>query len=225
MTDANGATATSKLRASVEELSRLDRALYLALAESETPLLDKGLRRLTLAADRSKLWLGVAGALALLGGEKGRRAALSGVVSIGLTSASVNLVVKQFARRTRPDRGDDAFASRHVSMPMSTSFPSGHAASAFAFAEGVSEVLPWPRPLLLMAAAAVAESRVHCGVHYPGDVVAGSLIGLAMGRAGAALTRRVRRSVPDVAPPPRRVARASRRTLRPPEVTAPVANT
>lgn len=194
MTDVNGSDAPSRLRDAVEELGRLDRALYLALAESETPVLDDGLRRLTLAANRSKVWLGVAGVLALAGGEKGRRAALSGVVSIGLTSATVNLVVKPFARRNRPIRGDDAFASRHVRMPGSTSFPSGHSASAFAFAEGVSEVLPWTRPLLLVAATAVAESRVHCGVHYPGDVVVGSLVGLAMGRAGAALTRRVRRS-------------------------------
>ena len=57
-----------RLRASLRELSLLDRALYVAVAESETPTLDAGLRRLSLAADKSKLWFGVATAMALLGG-------------------------------------------------------------------------------------------------------------------------------------------------------------
>ena len=65
-------------RASLEELSRLDRALYAAVAESETPTLDAGLRRLSLAADQSKLWLGIAAGMAVLGGPQGRRAAATG---------------------------------------------------------------------------------------------------------------------------------------------------
>ena len=64
-----------RLRASLRELSLLNRALYVAVAESETPTLDAGLRRLSLAADKSKLWFGVATAMALLGGPEGRRAA------------------------------------------------------------------------------------------------------------------------------------------------------
>jgi undecaprenyl-diphosphatase len=66
-------------------------------------------------------------------------------------------------------------------MPTSTSFPSGHSASAFAFAQGVSSVAPGLSVPLHAAAAAVAYSRVHTGVHYPGDVVAGSLIGIVTG--------------------------------------------
>ncbi|HLN77462.1 MAG TPA: phosphatase PAP2 family protein [Nocardioidaceae bacterium] len=180
----------SRLGASLRELGRLDQAVYVAVAESDTPTLDAGLRRLSLAADKSKLWLGVAALLALAGGPRGRRAAVNGVVSIGVASAAVNLGFKPLARRARPIRGDDAVSARHVRMPGSTSFPSGHSASAFAFAEGVGAALPWPRPALLLAAATVAESRVHCGVHYPGDVVAGSLIGLVAGRFAAAATKR-----------------------------------
>ncbi len=124
---------------SLEEMSRLDRALYVAVAESETPTLDVALRRLSLAADKSKLWLGVAAVLAPFGGPAGRRAALSGVASIGVASASVNLLFKPLARRRRPVRAaDDPPHARHVPMPSSTSFPSGHSASAFAFVEGVS---------------------------------------------------------------------------------------
>ncbi|KRF34138.1 phosphatase PAP2 family protein [Nocardioides sp. Soil805] len=180
-----------RLRASLRELSLLDRALYVAVAESETPTLDAGLRRLSLAADKSKLWFGVATAMALLGGPEGRRAAVTGLGSIALASASTNLLAKPLARRRRPGRAEEAHP-RHVPMPLSTSFPSGHSASAFAFAEGVSAVVPWAGPGLRLVATAVAESRVHAGVHYPGDVVAGSLIGMTSGEAVVMLVERVR---------------------------------
>lgn len=182
----------SWLHSSFPELGQLDRAVYVAVAESDTRILDAGLRRLSLAADKSKLRLGVAALLALAGGSRGRRAAVNGVVSIGVASATVNLGFKPLARRARLLRGDDAPDARHMRMPGSTSFPCGPSASAFAFAEGVGAVLQWPRPVLLLAAATVAESRVHCGVHYPGDVVAGSLIGLVARRFAATATDRAR---------------------------------
>jgi undecaprenyl-diphosphatase len=62
-------------------------------------------------------------------------------------------------------------------MPRSLSFPSGHAASAFAFATAVGSVIPPLSVPLHLAAVAVAYSRVHSGVHYPGDTIAGALIG------------------------------------------------
>ena len=56
-------------------------------------------------------------------------------------------------------------------MPHSLSFPSGHSASAFAFATTVGHMVPVSPPAYaLRAAALVAYSRVHTGVHYPGDV-------------------------------------------------------
>ena len=67
-------------------------------------------------------------------------------------------------------------------MPSSTSFPSGHAASAFAFATAVGHVLPREAIAIRGLAVLVASSRVHTGVHYPGDVVAGSLLGSAIGQ-------------------------------------------
>jgi membrane-associated phospholipid phosphatase len=70
--------------------------------------------------------------------------------------------------------------ARHVRMPSSTSFPSGHSAAAFAFATGVGAVLPRAAIPLRGLAALVAYSRVHTGVHYPGDVVAGALIGTTL---------------------------------------------
>ena len=72
-------------------------------------------------------------------------------------------------------------------MPTSTSFPSGHSASAAAFAVAVGDVLPGLRLPLRAAAAVVGFSRVYTGVHYPGDVVVGAAVGAALGR----LTSRV----------------------------------
>ena len=63
-------------------------------------------------------------------------------------------------------------------MPTSLSFPSGHAASAFAFATGVGNAAATRVAVPLHAlAAAVAYSRVHTGVHYPGDVAVGAVVG------------------------------------------------
>lgn len=65
-------------------------------------------------------------------------------------------------------------------MPGSRSFPSGHTAAAVAFARGVGRQLPQARLPLEALAALVGYSRVHTGVHYPGDVVAGALLGAAI---------------------------------------------
>src|SRR5437763_289724 len=111
-------------------------------------------------------------------GERGRRAAASGLASIAVTATVVNAVVKPLARRRRPDRESLAVPiDRHIEMPRSRSLPSGHSAAAFAFATGVGHVLPREATLLRALAATVAYSRVHTGVHFPGDVVIGSLLG------------------------------------------------
>jgi membrane-associated phospholipid phosphatase len=161
----------------LRELGAMDRAVYQAVARTPTAGLDGPVRRLSRAADHSRLWLAIAAAIALLGGGRGRRAALEGVVSIGVTSATVNLGLKPVYRRRRPERAAGLSPARHVAMPVSTSFPSGHAASAFAFAYAVGRNLPGLGVPIRLLAAGVAYSRVHTGVHYPGDVVAGSVVG------------------------------------------------
>ncbi len=172
-------------RAVLGELSRLDRAVYDAIATVDTPSLDHAFRRLSRISDKSVLWFGTAAVLAVAGGSTGRRAALNGIASVALASLSVNQGAKHLARRRRPDRAASAVPDeRHVPMPRSTSFPSGHSASAFAFAEGVSATAPALGVPVRLAAAAVAYSRVHTGVHFPGDVVVGSLIGITAGEVG-----------------------------------------
>ena len=78
-------------------------------------------------------------------------------------------------------------------MPTSTSFPSGHSASAFAFANAVAEELPVLGLPLRFLAGAVAYSRVHTGVHYPGDVLVGAILGSTVGGVTRDLARLVSR--------------------------------
>jgi membrane-associated phospholipid phosphatase len=169
--------AASPLAAALRELGAMDRAVYQSVADTPSPELDIAFRRLSTAADHSRLWLGIAAAMALLGGSRGRRAAFEGLLAIGTTSAAVNLGIKPLARRPRPARAEPApLGDRYVPMPKSTSFPSGHAASAFAFAYAVARETPRLAVPIGLLAGAVAHSRVHTGVHYPSDVVIGSIL-------------------------------------------------
>ena len=165
------------------EVSRLDEACYAAIAGTSTPGLDGAMARLSHAADYSRFWISSAGGMALFGGTRGRQAAISGLRAVVLTSVVVNIVVKPLARRRRPDRADHRVPNaRHVPMPASRSFPSGHAAVAFAFAGAAGRVMPVVSLPLHALAGLVAYSRVHTGVHYPLDVVVGSLLGASMGQ-------------------------------------------
>jgi membrane-associated phospholipid phosphatase len=169
--------ASSLWSTALRMLGALDRAAYLAVAQTPTPPLDRPMRSLSNAANRSRLWLVIAAALAVAGGKRGRRAALEGVISLGVASASAHFIAVT-AARPRPDHaGLKHFASREVAMPASASFPSRHAASGFAFSYAIGRHIPELGLPVRLLASAVAYSRVHIGVHYPGDVVVGSLIG------------------------------------------------
>ena len=127
----------------LRELSAVDRAIYSAVAATPAPSLDEPLRRLSNAANNSRLWLAIATGLSVAGGGAGRRAAVRGTVAIGVTSALVNLAVKSAWSRQRPDRvGAGVPVWRNARMPASTSFPSGHAASGFAFAAAIGRDQP-----------------------------------------------------------------------------------
>lgn len=170
---------TGTLQAVLHDLRTVDGAVYAAVAATPTPTLDTALRRLSTAANHSKISLTVAAALALVPGRS-RRAALAGAGAIAIASASANLLGKRLVRRARPDReAARVVVGRHVPMPDSASFPSGHTASAVAFATAVGVVLPPAAVPLGALAVAVGYSRVHTGVHYPGDVAAGAVLGVA----------------------------------------------
>ena len=190
MTDAPPTLARRVLR----ELVELDVAVYQAVEATPTPLIDVPLKRLSNLANHAQLYAGLAALLFAVGGPKGRRAAVTGLAAVGLNSAIVNIPMKFAGHRPRPERGAvRVVEARQVHMPTSTSVPSGHSASGFAFAAGVAEALPALGVPLRGLATVVAYSRVHSGVHYPGDVIVGSLVGMAVGEGTARTARLLRR--------------------------------
>jgi membrane-associated phospholipid phosphatase len=85
-------------------------------------------------------------------------------------------VVKRVARRVRPSH---ASLITHVATPSRWSFPSSHAASTTA-AVVFAPLLG--RPVLLLPVG-MAWSRMALGVHYPTDVLVGSVLGAVIGAA------------------------------------------
>ncbi|WP_194814907.1 bifunctional phosphatase PAP2/diacylglycerol kinase family protein [Nocardia sp. XZ_19_385] len=138
---------------------------------------DRMLRGLSTSANYNRLWIGAGAAMILLGSPAARRAGARGLVAVGLASGIANGVAKPLFPRRRPPDESVPFVRRLVKPPVSSSFPSGHAASAAAFATGVALEYPAAAVAVVPLAAAVGYSRVHIGVHWPSDVVAGAALG------------------------------------------------
>jgi undecaprenyl-diphosphatase len=155
-------------------LHRLDAALFRRAVEAHDPVLDRTLPALSRAADFSVLWMATAAALALAGRP---RAAARGLAAVALASTTANVVVKAHVGRVRPPLHTVPERRRVRRVPVTTSFPSGHSASAVAFATAVGREVPALALPLGLLAAAVAGSRVWTGAHYPADVLAGAGIG------------------------------------------------
>ncbi|WP_328912594.1 MULTISPECIES: bifunctional phosphatase PAP2/diacylglycerol kinase family protein [unclassified Streptomyces] len=162
-----------------------DRALFADVAGRHWPGAEPVLPRLSHAANHGRLWFAVAAGMAVAGGKSGRRAALRGLGSLAVASLTVNTVGKGAVRRSRPLLDAVPAIRRLRRQPVTSSFPSGHAASAAAFAAGAAaESGAWGTALAPVAAS-VAFSRVYTGVHYPSDVLVGCALGV-----GAALAVR-----------------------------------
>ena len=160
----------------ITTLDNWDASAYRKVASTTTPRLDAVLPRLTGAANYGALWALACGLL-MAQGPRARKAAKTGMLSFALANSVANVPAKYAVRRPRPALHDVPLARQLSRQPTSTSFPSGHSASAAAFAVGVGLEYPLAATPIAAVAALVAYSRVHTGVHYPGDILAGVTLG------------------------------------------------
>jgi undecaprenyl-diphosphatase len=140
--------------------------------------------------DHSLIWF-IVGTGRALGSSRRRRSAVRMAAALGVESVLVNVVVKSFFRRRRPPSSQPR--PLPLRQPVTSSFPSGHATSAFCAAGLLSED-DRLRPIYYGLAVVVASSRVHVRIHHASDVVAGAAIGALLGRLGRRLVPLSRRS-------------------------------
>ena len=114
-----------------------------------------------------------------------------------LVAESLSGALKLWIERDRPAVGRP-IPEPLLESPSTFSFPSGHATVAFACATVLALALPRLRWPLFALAALIAFSRVYVGVHYPGDVLAGALLGVVIAIALRMLAAALRRSAPPM---------------------------
>ncbi|MDQ3932322.1 MAG: phosphatase PAP2 family protein [Actinomycetota bacterium] len=134
-----------------------------------------GLDKLGHYTQQPQTWGGIAVVLAVGGGGRGRRAALRGSASYGLAAVIANFLVKPLIRRRRPSG-----AGKGKLGPMTSSFPSGHAAADLAFTFGAAQEIPALLVPLVAATLPAHWSLVRSNGHHTTDVLVGGAVGLAV---------------------------------------------
>lgn len=189
--DAGGPVEATRWVLHAHRVSAWDHNLFHRVAARHWPGADRVLPTLSRAANHGGLWFAVAAGVAATRRPTARRTALRGVASLAVASATVNTLGKRAVRRARPILDTVPMVRQLHTQPLTTSFPSGHAASAAAFAAGLALESPRWGAAVAPLAAAVAFSRIYTGVHYPSDVLAGAALGVGAAFAvrGLAPTR------------------------------------
>jgi undecaprenyl-diphosphatase len=149
-----------------------DRHLERWVVSHRVGFLNPVFEALSYAGTYGAVWLGIGLVLALVAHR--RAIFIWTLAAFAVAELSTDLL-KATIPRSRPHV--DALVPR----PHTHSFPSGHAAIAFACATVLGAAAPRLRAPLYVLAAAIAWSRAYDGVHYPLDVLAGAIIGAALG--------------------------------------------
>jgi undecaprenyl-diphosphatase len=146
------------------------------LATHRAPWLDWVMLGLTEIGRGGAVWV----ALALVRASTRRRLAMAAcqvVIAVTLAWVLPEAVVKPLTARPRPYVASSAVQTVGHERPSSSSFPSGHAATAVAGAYTLGAMWPSARAVCWTLAALIACSRGYLGVHYPSDLAAGALLG------------------------------------------------
>ena len=141
-------------------------------------------RYLAIAATRAGdgwLWYGL-GAMLLIFGGASRYAAVAASGSAAIAGVLVFKILKLLSQRPRPCQYEPHCWSK-VLPPDRFSFPSGHTMTAFSIALVVSYFYPSLEGPLFFLALSIAVSRVVLGMHFLSDVLAGAVLGVALGCA------------------------------------------
>jgi undecaprenyl-diphosphatase len=157
------------------QVAAFDAAADRIAARVRSPAVDTLMYRLSSAADHSLLWhaIGVARGLVHGGDVEG---AMRFSAAMGVESAITNGAVKSLFKRVRPVEYAELEFRHGLRKPVTSSFPSGHAAAGFCAATVLGPNAGW-----YALATAVASSRVYVRLHHASDVVAGAALGLALG--------------------------------------------
>jgi undecaprenyl-diphosphatase len=165
----------------VERIRAADRAVDAGLDALRGPTLDRVFYPLSSAADHGLLWIAI-GAVRGAAVARHRDDALRLPLVMGVESFVTNIVVKSAFRRVRPPSPPEGALPFGLHRPRTSAFPSGHATSAFTAAAFLGADDPLA-PAYTTLAVLVAASRVYVRMHHASDVLVGTALGLAFGRA------------------------------------------
>jgi len=153
------------------------RILRFMRTRGHTSAVEKAAQLVAKSGENGYLWFGIGLAGAAFDPPRRRQwlfSAFIGPVAIGL-----NFGIKLIVKRPRPTlEGLPPLGG----APSSLSFPSAHATASFAAATAMSRIRPELKLALFGAAAIMAVTRPYLGMHYPSDVVAGAVLGSALGK-------------------------------------------